>query len=363
MKTINIGKKTISNETNTPPFLIAEAGVNHEGDINKALDLIEKAANAGADAIKFQSYKAEKLASRFSPSYWNLSQEATTSQFELFKKFDAFWKKEYEVLHKHCEKAGIIFLSTPFDNESVDFLDELMPVFKIASADISNLPFLRYIARKNKPLLLSTGATTVSEIWRAIETINELENKEIVLLHCILNYPTPYENANLAMIADMKRKFPDFLIGYSDHTLPINMNEVLTAAWLLGACVLEKHFTYDKTLPGNDHYHAMDENDIKQFIDHINFMLKIMGKTNKHYIDDELIARKNARRSLVAAKSIPANTMIAPEHIAIKRPGTGVSPEMLNIVIGSTAMRDIAEDEIINYGDFVCTNNSKKKNK
>lgn len=352
MKTISIGNKIISNELTHPPFLIAEAGVNHEGDINKALELIEKAANSGADAIKFQSYKAEKLASRFSPSYWNLSQETTNSQFDLFKKYDAFWKEEYEVLQKHCEKAGIIFLSTPFDNESADFLDELMPVFKIASADITNLPFLRYIARKNKPILLSTGAATVSEIWSAIEAANEQGNCQIILLHCILNYPTPYENANLAMIADMKRKFPDFLIGYSDHTLPTNMNEVLTAAWLLGACVLEKHFTYDKAVPGNDHYHAMDENDIKQFMDHIGFMLKILGKTNKHYIDDELVARSNARRSLVAARYIPADTLISSEDITIKRPGTGISSELLDVVIGSKATRDINEDELISYGDF-----------
>ena len=141
VKKISIGKKTISNEINAPPFLIAEAGVNHGGDIKKAIELIEKAANAGADAIKFQSYKAEKLASRFSPSYWSLSQEPTTSQFDLFKKYDAFWKEEYEILYNHCEKEGIIFLSTPFDIESADFLDELMPVYKIASADISNLPF------------------------------------------------------------------------------------------------------------------------------------------------------------------------------------------------------------------------------
>ena len=193
MKKISIGKKTISNEINAPPFLIAEAGVNHGGDIKKAIELIEKAANAGADAIKFQSYKAEKLASRFSPSYWSLSQEPTTSQFDLFKKYDAFWKEEYEILYNHCEKEGIIFLSTPFDIESADFLDELMPVYKIASADISNLPFLRHIAKKNKPILLSTGAATISEIWRAIETINEQDNNDIVLLHCVLNYPTPYK--------------------------------------------------------------------------------------------------------------------------------------------------------------------------
>ena len=156
------------------------------------------------------------------------------------------------------------------------------------------------------------------------------------------------------MIADMKCKFQDYLIGYSDHTMPINMNEVLTSAWLLGACVLEKHFTYDKTLPGNDHYHAMDENDIRKFIDHINFILTIMGNANKHFIDDELVARENARRSLVAARFIPINTLIGPEDIAIKRPGTGVSPDMLDMVIGRKATRDIFEDEIINYGDFLC---------
>lgn len=353
MNEIIIGNKKIAAEFPARPFLIAEAGVNHGGSMERAKQMIEEAAEAGVDAIKFQSYKAEKLASRYSPAYWDLTKESTRSQYELFKKYDVFWKDEYEQLAKFCEQKKIIFLSTPFDFESVDFLDELMPAFKIASADITNLPLLRHIARKGKPLLLSTGAATVWEIWKAIDAINSEGNDMIILLHCVLNYPTPYTRANLGMIMDMKKKFPHYILGYSDHTLPDKLTEVLTVAWLLGAQVLEKHFTYDKSLPGNDHYHSMDISDIKKFRENVDFLISLIGSTKKHYIPEEEISRLNARRSLVAAKDIKAGSIMNRECIDIKRPGHGLPPEILEKVVGSIALRDLAKDEIINYGDFV----------
>lgn len=350
---IKIGKRILDkNKPFDRPYIIAEAGVNHEGNFEKAKSMIEEAAEAGADAIKFQTYKAEKLASKYSPSYWDTTKESTKSQYELFKKYDKFWKKEYEELAKYAEKCGIDFMSTPFDFESADFLEPLIPAYKIASADITNIPFLKHIAKKGKPIILSTGASAISEIWKAVEVIKEEGNNDIVLLHCVLNYPTDEKNANIGMIKDMKGKFSEYIIGYSDHTLPDVMNEVLTTAWLLGAQVIEKHFTFDKTLPGNDHYHAMDKDDLKKFNEHILKIQGIIGKTEKGYLESEIPARNNARRSLVAARFIPKGKVIDENDIAIKRPGIGVSPELYDKVIGSTATRDINDDEILHFGDF-----------
>ncbi|GAB6190219.1 N-acetylneuraminate synthase family protein [Marinitoga arctica] len=355
---IKIGKRILyKTKPFDKPYIIAEAGVNHEGDIEKAKLMIKQAAEAGADAIKFQTYKAEKLASKYSPSYWDTTKENTKNQYELFKKYDKFWKNEYELLAEYSEKCGIDFMSTPFDFESADFLDPLIPAYKIASADITNIPFLKYIAKKEKPILLSTGASSISEIWKAVETIKNEGNDNIILLHCVLNYPTNLENANIGMIKDMNEKFPDYIIGYSDHTLPNGMKDVLTAAWLMGAQVIEKHFTFDKSLPGNDHYHAMDKTDLKQFVEHISNLQKIIGKTKKDYLESEIPARNNARRSLIAAKFIPKGKVITKEDIDIKRPGIGVPPELYDKVIGSISTRDINEDEIIYFGDFKAIKN------
>ena len=243
-----------------PPYVIAEAGVNHEGDLNLAKRLVREAAEGGADAIKFQTYKAENIASRNSPAYWDMNKEPIESQFQLFKKYDKFWKKEYEDLRTFSDSCGIEFISTPFDRESAFFLNDLMNVFKISSSDITNRPFIEYICQFEKPIILSTGASYLHEIVEAVEWIEAFDN-QLALLHCVLNYPTKDENANLGMIPDLRKRFPDKLVGYSDHTLPGDM-KVLEMATLLGARILEKHFTYDKALAGNDHYHAMDKQDL-----------------------------------------------------------------------------------------------------
>ncbi len=243
------------------PFIVAEAGVNHEGSMEIAKRLIDEAARGGADAIKFQTYKADTIAVRNSPAYWDLSKEPTTSQHELFAKYDTFWKTEYEQLRRYCDDVGIEFMSTPFDAESATFLADLQGTFKIASADLTNLPFIRHICSFGTPILLSTGASELWEIAEAVDTIGRCGNP-LALMHCVLNYPTDRHSANLGMIVDMRRRFPEVRIGYSDHTVPDPEMSVLTTAVLLGASILEKHFTHDKTLPGNDHYHAMDEADL-----------------------------------------------------------------------------------------------------
>lgn len=349
MKEIKLSKRTVNRDEFDLPYLIAEAGVNHEGNIERAEQMIEEVAKAGADAIKFQAYKAETLASKYSPVYWNTTKEQIKSQYELFKKYDKFSKKEFEELADYARAYKIDFLATPFDIESVDFLEPLVPAYKIASADITNKPFLKYVARKEKPIILSTGASTISEIWRAIEWIKEEGNDQIVLLHCVLNYPTKYENANLGAIKKMREIFLDYIIGYSDHTLPHCVNEVLITAWLVGAQVIEKHYTWDKSLSGNDHYHSMDYPQLKRIIEKMKFIKKIIGKIDKYYLQSEETPRKYARRSLVAKRYIPKGKVIEKDDITWKRPGTGIPPYMIDDVIGGIALEEIKEDEVLEF--------------
>ena len=253
------------------PYVIAEAGVNHEGSMDIARRLIDEAALGGADAIKFQTYKAGTLASKHSPAYWDTSKEPTPSQYELFKKHDSFWKGEFENLKKHCDQAGIAFMSTPFDVESAKFLNDMMDVFKISSSDLTNRPFIEFMCDFKKPIIMSTGAASLAEIAEAVSWI-EAKGNPLALLHCVLNYPTMDENAALGMIPALVRHFPQHVIGYSDHTLPNDM-KVLEVAALLGAQILEKHFSHDKTLPGNDHYHAMDYKDLQLFRQNLSLVL------------------------------------------------------------------------------------------
>jgi N-acetylneuraminate synthase len=330
------------------PVLVAEAGVNHEGSMEIARRLIEEAAEGGAQAVKFQTYRAETIASRDSPAYWDTSKEPTTSQFELFSKYDRFWKPEFEQLRRHCDEVGIEFLSTPFDVESARFLDDLMDVYKISSSDLTNLPFIELICGFGKPILLSTGA---SELWEIAEAVAVIEGhgNPLVLMHCILNYPTAHEDANLGMLLDLQRRFPKAVPGYSDHTIPDAGMSVLTTAVLLGAVVLEKHFTHDKTLPGNDHYHAADLADLRTFGRRMDELFGLLGSFEKHALDKEEPARQNARRSLVAARDIAAGSTIGRDDLTWKRPATGISPRQIEEVVGRRARTAIAADDVLHW--------------
>jgi sialic acid synthase SpsE len=327
------------------PFVIAEAGVNHEGSIEIARRLIAEAAEGGADAIKFQTYRADTIAVRESPAYWDTSKEPTVSQHALFQKYDRFWKEEFEQLRRCCDDEGIEFLSTPFDVASAEFLNDLMDVFKISSSDITNKPFIEYLANFGKPIVLSTGASDIDEIDRALSWIDG-KGVSVALLHCVLNYPTLDSDANLAMIVGLRKCYPERVVGYSDHTVPGDMR-VLETAWLLGATILEKHFTHDKSLPGNDHYHAMDKEDLTRFKQNVTRVSRLFGAEGKHALDCETPARKHARRSLVAAKAIAAGTVISKDMLTWKRPAHGISPADIDHVIGREAGRDINEDEIL----------------
>lgn len=327
------------------PYIIAEAGVNHEGSMDLAKRLIDEAAEGGAHAIKFQTYKAETIASKHSPYYWDITKEPTRSQFELFKKYDKFWKSEYEELARYCEQAGIEFMSTAFDAESAKFLNDLQQVFKISSSDLTNLPFIELQCSFGKPIILSTGAAYKWEVMQAVEVIKKHGNP-LCLMHCVLNYPTPDANAHLGMIKDLISSFPEVVPGYSDHTLPYDMH-TLEVATLLGAAVLEKHFSHDKTLPGNDHYHAMDKEDLKHFHQRMDRTFNLLGGFELTALADEEPARKNARRSLVAAKTIEAGQVIQESDLTWKRPASGISPKDLSQVLGKKALRRIEEDEVM----------------
>lgn len=349
---IRLGKKVINKSS--LPYIIAEIGVNHEGSLDRAIRLIDLAKHGGADAAKFQTYKAETLASKNSPSYWDTSKEGATNQYQLFKRFDSFGPNEYIALSEHCKSVGIDFVSTPFDDGAINLLDPLVPFFKIASADLTNVPFLRKIAAKSKVVVLSTGATNVSEIDFAIRTLTSSGCQDVALLHCILNYPTADCDANLGMINGLKRCYPNRVIGYSDHTLPDREMTALTSAYLLGARVIEKHFTDDKSKSGNDHYHAMDCDDLNSFVQNCKKIHLMLGKTeHKEPIESEELARKNAFRSIVLARSVTAGREISEADITYKRPGTGISPTFWDQILGKKARLNLQEDHILQWSDLL----------
>lgn len=351
-KTIILGGKVVTEKSK--PYIIAEIGVNHEGSMDQAKRLIEQAKQGGADAAKFQSYKASTLASKHSPSYWDTTKEPTLSQYALFQKYDGFEAKEYLALAEHCQKVGIDFLSTPFDDDAIEFLAPIVPFFKIASADLTNIPFLRKAAAKGKPIVLSTGASTLGEIDIALEAMRQAGCVDVALLHCILNYPTDNENAHLRMITGLRRAYPDHVIGYSDHTLPDIAMTSLVAAHLLGAVIIEKHFTHDKTLPGNDHYHAMDVNDLTRFVSIATTVHTLLGDTeHKAPISSETLSRKNARRSIVLAKDVKAGQVLSVDDLTYKRPGTGVSPLHWDEVINRRAAMTLEADHVLQWQDLL----------
>ena len=332
------------------PYIIAEIGVNHENSFDTAIKIIDLAKEGGADAVKFQSYKADTLASKDSPAYWDITKEPTLNQNKLFKKYDSFEAKDYLNLFLYCKKIGIDFLSTPFDLESVEYLSDIVPFFKIASADITNFELLSAVAKKNKPILLSTGASNIDEISQAIQLLKKNNCTEIGLMHCILNYPTQNINANLSMITSIKNHFPEYIVGYSDHTLPDdNMTSIVTAS-ILGAKVIEKHFTHDKNLPGNDHYHAMDVNDLLNLNKNLAVTLELLGTyDDKSPIPSEELSRLNARRSIVAKRKIKIGSILSGDDLICKRPASGITANYWNNIIGKKILFDIDEDTILQW--------------
>ena len=339
------------------PYLIAEMGVNFY-DTAKQMNItpleaaklyIDKAAEVGIDCAKFQSYKANTIVSKNSPAYWDTTKEPTKTQYELFLKHDSFGENEYRELCKYTHDKGMDFISTPFDYASADYLYDMVDFYKISSSDLSNIPFIKHIGKKGKPVYISVGASYLSEVDEAIRALKEVGCKDIVVLHCVLSYPTNPENANLRIIQTLKNTFPDVKIGFSDHVAPDKTMMTLATAYLLGAEVIEKHFTLDKTLPGNDHYHAGDPEDFKKAIDNFKFIDKVLGNSEKTVLECEMIPRREARRSLVLTRSMKKGEIIKETDIMAKSPGTGISPKFADIVIGRKIKADLEEDTILTW--------------
>jgi sialic acid synthase SpsE len=352
MDSVKLGERTIDGLS--APYIIAEIGVNHEGSIEAAKALIRMAKAGGADAAKFQTYQADLLAIKESPAYWDTSEEATPSQYELFSKFKHFTSSDYVELAKYCAEVEIDFCSTPFDLDAVEMLDPLVNFFKVASADITNVPLLRRIGECGKPVVLSSGASTVDEVRTACLLLRQSGSGPVIILHCILNYPTKIEDAHLRMIRGLQADFPDHFIGYSDHTKPTLDMEAMVTASILGAVVIEKHFTLDKSLPGNDHYHAMDARDLTRFRERMAVVGSLLGDLpDKVPLDSEEPARLYARRSVVMAKSVRQGEVITEQDLISLRPGTGIGPEHWDQIVGRSASRDLSTGDQLLWDDLV----------
>lgn len=339
------------------PYLIAEMGVNFYDTarvmgitpLEAAKMYIDKAAEAGIDCAKFQSYKANTIVSKNSPAYWDTAKEPTKTQYELFLKHDSFGEAEYRELCEYTHTKGMDFTSTPFDYASADYLYDMVDFYKISSSDFSNLPFIRHIASKGKPVYISAGASYLSEVDEVIRLLKDSGCNDIVLFHCVLSYPTAPENANLKIIPTLKKVFPDIRVGFSDHVAPDPTMMTLATAYLLGAEVIEKHFTLDKTLPGNDHYHAGDPEDFKKAIANFEWIDTILGSGEKTVLECEKVPRREARRSLVLTRDMKAGEVIQITDLMAKRPGKGISPQYTDIVIGRKVVMDLKEDTILTW--------------
>ena len=328
-------------------IIIAEAGVNHNGDYEKAKQLALKAKEAGADYVKFQTGIPENVISRYADmaEYQKVNIGHTESQLDMVRKI-MLDRNAFAPLKQYCDEIGIKFISTPFDLVSIDVLRPLkMDFWKIPSGEITNFPYLKKIAQLGEPVIMSTGMSEMDEIEKAIEVLcsNGLTKDQITLLHCNTEYPTPMQDVNLRAMEQMRERF-GVKVGYSDHTKGI---EVPIAAVAMGADVVEKHFTLDKSLPGPDHKASLEPNELKAMVDAIRNIEQALGDGEKHVSNSERRNIAIARKSIIAARNIKQGEVLTEENLTTKRPGNGVSPMRWNEVIGTCAIRDFKEDELI----------------
>lgn len=328
-------------------FIIAEAGVNHNGDVQLAKQLVDVAAGAGADAVKFQTFNADALVSENAPKadYQKQATSSGESQLEMLRKLELNTTAHLQ-LSAHCNRKGIRFLSSPFDLESIDLLVELeMEIFKIPSGEITNLPYLRKIGALKKRTILSTGMSTLTEIEQAIGVLTDagMDKNDLTLLHCNTEYPTPMPHVNLRAMQTLADWF-GLAVGYSDHTLGI---EIPIAAVAMGARVIEKHFTLNKNLPGPDHRASLDPSELSAMVAAIRNLEKALGTGIKEPSPSEEKNRSIARKSIVASRPILKGELLTPENLTVKRPGTGISPMDWDRVIGTHAVKDFQSDEEI----------------
>jgi N,N'-diacetyllegionaminate synthase len=334
-----------------PCFVIAEAGVNHNGDLQRAREMIDVAARAGADAIKFQTFKASDLVTAGAPKagYQKDNTDAEESAYDMLRRLE-LGVEGFRELKVQCESLGVLFMSTPFDGGSVDLLEELeVSAFKIPSGEVTNLPLIKYIAAKGKPLLVSTGMSYIGEIEKVVRTVAETGNRGLVLLHCVSCYPARPSDVNLRAMATLEKAFA-VPVGYSDHTVG---NEIALAAVALGACVLEKHFTLDRSLPGPDHAASLEPAELEGLVRGVRAVELALGHGRKEPAAAELETAAVARKSLVVARDLPIGTVLREDMIEIKRPGTGLSPDLLPHVTGRTAARELAKGELLSLEALV----------
>lgn len=344
MENIQIENKIIGG--NHPCFIIAEVGVNHNGDVKLAKALIDEAVKAGVDAVKFQTFKTEDLVTRNAKmaSYQKKNLNIRDSQFSMLKRLELS-HQNFIILKKYCRKKGIIFLSTAHTESEIDFLDKIVSIHKVASGDLTNIPLLEKIAKTKKSVILSTGMGTMLEIKEAISALRNNRNGKIIVLHCTTNYPCSLDEVNLRAMLSIQKE-TGLLVGYSDHTKGTIVSAIAVA---MGAKVIEKHFTMDKMLPGPDHSASLDPKDLKQMVDLIRDTEKILGNDIKTPSRSEKKISIDARKSIVAKVDISKGEKIKPEMLIIKRPGNGIKPGEIKLVIGKSAKANIPADSLINW--------------
>lgn len=342
---ITIGDKEIHNGKSV--FIIAEAGVNHNGDINIAKRLIDEAKIAGVDAIKFQTYKTENLVTSYADmaQYQKNNIGKANSQYNMLKKLEISFD-DFILLKAYAEKVGILFLSTPFDIESADFLESIdIKAYKISSGDLTNIPLLEHISTFNKPIILSSGMSTLEDIEDGLNAIYKCGNKSVAVLHCTSNYPATIESVNLKAMDTINNIF-GVTTGYSDHTEGIT---IPIAAASRGAAIIEKHFTLDKNMDGPDHKASLDIKELREMVSEIRKIDKALGNGIKTYTEGEVDTIKAARKSIVAKRNINIGDIIKMEDLDFKRPGNGMMPKYYSTLIGKKASRNICKDEQIAY--------------
>lgn len=354
MKELNLTKKKkVFNFCE--PYIIAELGSNHNGDMNLAKELIVKAKEAGADCVKFQSWSKESIFSRktYEDNYFVADDYRERNDFTLEQIVEEYSISESELLEmkKFADEVGIDCTSTPFSKNEADFLIERMhsPFIKVASMDLNNYPFLDYLAKKGKPIILSTGLSELHEIDKAIRTVENAGNKEIVILHCVSIYPPNDTDVNLNNISTLQSLYPDYPIGFSDHTLGFS---IPLASVAKGVCLIEKHFTLDKNMPGWDHKVSATKDELELIVNESKRIIKALGSFRISCVEDE-VRRTSFRRSIVTTRDLKSGEIIEEKDLDFKRPGTGIEPGMLKSIIGRTVKVDLKNDMPLSFSDLI----------
>lgn len=348
IRQIQIGDRLVG--PGQPVYVIAEAGVNHNGDLELARQLVNAALEAGADAVKFQSFIADELVSSTAPkaNYQLQTTDPAESQYEMIKRLELS-VEAHEAINDHCKTVGIQFLSTPFDRRSADLLQRLgVPAFKVSSGDLTDWPLLQYLARFQKPIILSTGMSYLDEVRGSLEVIHGAHNSEVIVMHCVSNYPAAAADANLRAMQTMTDEL-QVPVGFSDHT---EGSAVALAAVALGACLIEKHLTLDRNLPGPDHRASLEPDQFKSLVAGIRRVESSLGNGLKEPAASEKDTRNVARRSLVAAMTLDAGTILETAMLSEKRPGTGIPPSALSAVVGRKLARKVEPNEMISWSDL-----------